>query len=217
MNEKVEKRFANVSKSVTFRNIVDTYDLGNKEVLDIGCSFGEFVAHFGKGSTGVTIAKDEAEYGTQRGLDIRYGNIEDESFSLEKKYDVIFANNIFEHLYSPHYFLYQIRKYLKPGGILILGVPCIPTCSWLLRFKKFRGSMAVAHINFFTKQTLRYTAIRGGWLPMAVRGFHFKHPVIDHLFDLVYPHFYVVAHADPDFAYTAKRMKELIGYDHIEK
>ena len=215
MDTKIEKRFENTSKSKTFNNIVRIFDLDKKSVLDIGCSFGEFVARFGKGSTGITITKDEVEYGIKRGLDIRYGNIESDNFVLEEKYDAIFANNLFEHLYSPHNFLYKIKKYLKPNGILILGVPCIPKIVSLLHTNKFRGSLAVAHINFFTHDTLIKTVERGGWKPITTRGFHFANKFIDHLLDPIYPHFYVVATPDPDFKYSEKRMKELVGYIDI--
>ncbi|MEK7530615.1 MAG: class I SAM-dependent methyltransferase [Patescibacteria group bacterium] len=215
MNPKTEKRFENTSKSKTFNNIVRTFGLDKKRVLDIGCTFGEFVARFGTGSTGVTITPSEAAYGQEKGLDIRCGNIESDSFVLEEKYDVIFANNLFEHLYSTHNFLRKIRDYLEPGGILILGVPCIPKVVSLLRFKKFQGSLSDAHVNFFTRDTLIKTVEAGGWTPSTTRGFHFTNPLVDHLFDPVYPHFYVIAVPNPHFTYSEKRMKELVGYINI--
>ncbi len=215
MNPRTEKRFHEVEKSKTFRNIVDTFDLKHKAVLDIGCSYGEFLIHFGKRSTGVTLTQVEVEYGKEKGLDMRFGNIESDAFVLENKYDVIFANNIFEHLYSPHHFLIKIKKYLKPNGILILGVPCIPKVVSLVKLPKFRGSLAVEHINFFTRETVRKTVERGGWSVQAVRGFHFSQLMIDVLFNPVYPHFYVIATSDPQFKYPERRMKELLGYVDI--
>lgn len=215
MNEKIEKRFANVGKSVTFRNIVETFDLGTKPVLDIGCSYGEFTAKFGKGSTGITISEEEAVYGTSKGLDVRYGNIESDSFDLNAEYDALFANNLFEHLYSPHHFLCKIKKYLKPNGILILGVPCIPKLTSLLHLRKFRGSLAVSHINFFTRDTLIKTVERGGWKLITARGFHFKNKIVDHILDPIYPHMYIVATMDSDFEYADKRKRELMGYNDV--
>lgn len=217
MNPEIEKRFENISKSKTFQNIVGIFNLDKKSVLDIGCSFGEFVAHFGKKSVGITIKKDEVIYGKDRGLDIRYGNIESDDFVLEEKYDVIFASNLFEHLYSPHSFLCKIKKYLKPNGILILGVPCIPKFVSLLHIKKFRGSLADSHINFFTRDTLVKTVERGGWKLITTRSFRFVSKIFDQLFDTIYPVFYVVAIPDPNFKYSEKRMKELIGYIDIYK
>lgn len=211
-SQEIEKRFINVTASQTFNNIIRTFDLRNKSVLDIGCSYGEFLAHFGPHSVGVTITQDEVDYGKKRELDIRFGNIEDPSFVLDQKFDVIFANNIFEHLYSPHQFLVDVKKYLKEDGLLILGVPCMPIITPLIHVRKFRGALAMAHINFFTKDTLIKTVERGGWIPQSIRGYHFMNPFVDHCLDLVYPHFYVAAKLEKDFKYSDKRMKELAGY-----
>ena len=108
--EDIQLRFDNVSKSKTFRNIVGKFDLGNKSVFDIGCTYGEFLSHFGKGSTGVTIVREETEAAIKRGLNVVTGNIEDPNFSVGSKFDAIFANNIFEHLHSPHIFLINIKS-----------------------------------------------------------------------------------------------------------
>lgn len=215
MDLKIEERFHNTGKSKTFRNIVTTLNLDTKRVLDIGCSYGEFLAHFGRGSIGVTITNDEVLYGKKKGLDIRYGNIESTDFVLNETFDVIFANNIFEHLYSPHDFLCKVKKYLKPGGVLVLGVPCIPKIVSLLKLNKFRGSLAGAHINFFTRDTLIKTVERAGYNITSTRGFHFKNKIIDHLLDPIYPHFYVTGAPKPDFKYSEKRMKELAGYPNV--
>lgn len=210
--EHIEQRFRNTARSKTFGNIVRAFGLDTKAVLDLGSSYGEFLANFGPGSVGVTIAPDEAAYGKSKGLDVREGNVEADDFALDKTFEIIFSNNLLEHLYSPHAFLHRIKKYLSPGGTLILGVPCIPTLAPLLRFKKFRGSLAEAHINFFTRETLRKTVERAGYDVREVRGFHFSNALLDHLLDPIYPHLYVIATPQPNFAYSEKRMKELAGY-----
>ena len=140
-NPRIEKRFSAVATSRTFRNLRDTFNLENKSVLDIGCSYGEFLAHFGQGSVGVTLSPEEILYARTRGLTVEEGNIEDEEFleTFSQQFDVIFANNIFEHLYAPHTFLIKIKKLLKKDGVLILGVPCIPKITALIHLKKFRG------------------------------------------------------------------------------
>lgn len=213
ISNKIEKRFENVSRSKTFANILKTFDLGNKSVLDLGCSYGEFLKHFGPGSVGLTISEYELEQGKKRGVDIRLGNIESDQVVLEEKFEVIFANNLFEHLLSPHDFLCKIKNYLKPEGVLILGVPCFPKILPLLRLSKWNGSLATAHINFFTRETLVETVKRAGWHISEVRGFRFFGELADHFFDPIYPHFYVIATVDPDFTYSSSRLKELEGYN----
>lgn len=210
--KRIENRFENVGKSKTFRNIVESFDLGQKSVLDIGCSYGEFLVHFGEGSVGITITPDEAGYAKTKGLDVRAGNIELESFVLEEKFDVVFANNIIEHLFSPHQFLIKIKRYLKSEGFIILGVPCIPKIVSLLNFNKFRGSLASQHINFFTKTTLIKTIESAGFEVKEIRGFHINNKILDHLLDFIYPHFYLVAKPKKDFQYSEKKLSELAGY-----
>jgi|TARA_Y100000310_G_scaffold341769_1_gene441999 2-polyprenyl-3-methyl-5-hydroxy-6-metoxy-1,4-benzoquinol methylase len=212
MNHKIEERFQNVSKSKTFGNIVHLFNLNKKAVLDAGCSYGEFLIHFGDGSEGITLDKAEAEYTRSKGLSVHLDNVESQTLKLNKTFDVVFANNLLEHLYSPHEFLIKTKEYLKPDGTLILGVPCIPTITPLIQIKKFRGSMAGGHINFFTRRTLIETVKRAGWKIQTVRGFHFRNPVIDLPLNPIYPHFYVIATPDPNFEYPEKRKKELAGY-----
>jgi len=213
MNKDIELRFKNQAKSKVFNNIINIFELDKKSVLDIGCSNGEFLTHFGKDSLGITIIQDEVNYGKSKGLNIRHGNIEYDNLNIpENSFDVIFANNLLEHLYSPHNFLNKIKKYLKKDALLILGVPCIPMIKLLLNFNKFKGSLAVSHINFFNKYTLIKTVEKSGWDVIDTRGFYFKNKVIDHFLDIIYPHFYVIAKVNYNFKYHEKRMKELIGY-----
>jgi len=199
MNDRIEQRFKNVGKSKTFSNIVRIFELNKRAVLDIGCTNGEFLIHFGPGSVGLTIVQKEVEYGKVKNLDIRFGNIESTDFDMSDRFDVIFANNLFEHMHAPHDFLLKIKRFLRPDGLLILGVPTIPKIVSLIRLRKFRGAMAVSHINFFTRQTLIHTVLRAGWKIDTMRGFHFSVPLVDRLLDLIYPHFYVVARLDPNW------------------
>jgi SAM-dependent methyltransferase len=211
---KTQARFDAVAQSKTFHNIVRRFSLDKKSVLDVGCTFGEFLIHFGPRSVGITIIKEEADYGHSIGLDIRLGSVEDQAIlrQFEGSFEVIFANNIFEHLQSPHLFLEHMKTCLAPDGFLVLGVPCIPSISSLMKFKKFRGSLASLHINFFTRKTLIKTVEYAGWEVLETRGFHFSNSFIDAFLNPVYPHFYVVAKPKKDFQIAPKRLRELAGY-----
>ncbi|MBI4114349.1 MAG: class I SAM-dependent methyltransferase [Candidatus Niyogibacteria bacterium] len=219
-NVKINARFHNVAKSATFQNIITAYRLRDKRVLDIGCSYGEHLVHFGKGSVGLTITEPEIDFGKEKGINIRYGNIESSDFKTEgifpaqggpaMGWDAIFANNVLEHLFSPHYFLYKSRELLKENGILILGVPCVPKIVLLMHIQKFRGSLSLPHINFWTGDTLRRTVERGGFTVHETRGFHFQNKMLDAFFEPVYPHFYCVATPIKNFTYPEKRMGELM-------
>ena len=206
----IDGRFAAVTRSRTFARVRRSLGLEHRAVLDIGCSYGEHLAHFGPGSTGITISAAEAAEGARRGLDVRLGNAE-ETLPIERQYEAIYCSNLFEHLAAPHRFLYELRAALQPNGTLVLGVPVVPFPASLMRLRKFRGALASNHINFFTADTLRLTVERAGWNVREARGFRFANPLLDRIFRPVIPHLYVIAEPVQDYAYAPKRQAELSG------
>lgn len=211
----IKDREGGVQNSRTFKNIRAIYGLSDKSVIDIGCGFGEYLRFFGKGSIGVTTTREEVEYGKKNELNIIFGNAENlGEFSTEEKFGVIWANNLFEHILSPHSFLMKIKKKSNSKTILILGVPVIPKFTILTFFKRFRGALASNHINFFTHTTLRLTAERAGWRVISVRPFVFKNCLLDTLVRPISPHLYLVAENMKDFVYPLKKVNEWIADEH---
>jgi len=202
-----------VKKSRIFSHILDTFSLSKKAVLDVGCSEGHYLACFGPGSAGITIIEEHVDAAKARGLRIFLKNVEDPHFSLDETFDVVWSNNLFEHLNAPHPFLIHMRNVLKPDGTLILGVPVIPFFSFLTRFKKFRGAYAVSHVNFFTRKTLIETVRAAGWHVHEARLFYMQNRFLDSIFNLIAPHIYIIASPNPDFAYAHKRLRSLEGYE----
>lgn len=201
-----------VSMSRTFRHLREAYQLDRKAVLDIGCSEGYYLEHFGEGSVGLTLIDEHIAAAAAKGLTVVKANVE-QPLNLDRAFEVLWANNLFEHLNAPHIFLMRMRDMVVPNGMLILGVPIIPAVPGLTRLKKFRGAYAASHVNYFTRRTLIDTVRAAGWQVHEARLFYFKHAWFDRLFSLVIPHVYVVAAVDPDFAYAEKRLKSLREYD----
>lgn len=214
----IKHREENVKSSRTFRNIVRLYGLSEKSVCDIGCGFGEYLRFFGKGSIGVTTTNEEVDYGKHNDLHIIFGNAErlESTFANGEKFEAVWANNLFEHLLSPHGFLMNIKKISNDNTLLILGVPVIPKIVSLISLPWFRGTLASNHINFFTRQSLGLTVLRGGWKTITVRPFIFKNRYLDFLVRPFAPHLYVVARNDTGFAYPAKKLKEWVSDHHYD-
>lgn len=212
-----EQRFKNTGASRTFRRIVRFFAMHERAVLDLGCGFGEYLTIFGKGSVGITTNMREVEEGKKRGLNIVLGNIEEiEKLDIKNKFDIVWANNFFEHILSPHAFLAKLRMVVVSDTTLLLGVPVIPAISHLLRIKKFRGALASNHINFFTRKTLILTVERAGWVVVDIRPYIISYPPIDRLLGFIVPHLYVVAKCNESFRYAEKKLKEWDGVPYYD-
>lgn len=213
----INQRFKNTNASRTFKRIVRFFAMHEKAVLDLGCGFGEYLTIFGKGSVGITTNMREVEEGKKRGLDIMFGNIEEmEKLDIKNKFDIVWANNFFEHILSPHAFLSKLRRVVASETTLLLGVPVVPAISLLLRVGKFRGALASNHINFFTRKTLILTVERAGWTIVDVRPYIAGYAPIDRFLGFFAPHLYIVAKCDESFRYAEKKLKEWEGVPYYD-
>ena len=202
-------RHASVARSHTFRHIPEALPLGRSRVLDVGCGYGEYLAHFGKGRIGITTTSAEVAYGERHGLSIREGNAEAlDRAMFGERFEYVWTNNRFEHLVAPHAFLMSLKSVISDSGRLILGVPVVPFVPTLMRERHFRGALASNHINFFTLDTLRLTVERTGRTVEDIRPFYATAPLVDRLASRIAPHLYVVARNDPTFSYPVKKVKE---------
>ncbi len=212
-----ERRFALVSKSRTFKKIVGDFSLSDKKVLDLGCSYGEYMVHFGPSSIGITANPAEVTIGKERGLDLRFGNVEElAKLNLPNDFDYIWANNLFEHLLSPHAFLMHLKAISKPECTLILGVPVIPYPFSLTGFSKFRGAFSTAHINFFNWRTLKHTVEAAGWVVKDVRPFVSPVSALDRILKPAMPHIYIIATNNSSFSYSADKIQEWRDVEHYK-
>jgi SAM-dependent methyltransferase len=143
------------------------YELNKKKVLDVGSAWGEFLIHFGAGSKGIEINPHEVIFSCALGLDVAQYNIEEEWHEMEADFDAVWFSNVLEHVVAPHAVLRNFHKALKPGGLLFVRVPTIPSnilYLWLNRlFWGFLGYQAQQHVNAFTRRTLEFTIERAGF------------------------------------------------------
>jgi len=94
--------------------------------LDAGCAIGlslPIAQAMGMQTVGIEPESRLAEYGcTQFSVDIRHGMLGE--VDLEpNSFDLIFCEQVLEHVDDPGLFLRNLNKLLAPGGQLYIGVP----------------------------------------------------------------------------------------------
>lgn len=96
-----------------------------KDVLDlgsVGCSFNPKILPF-------EVIQNSAK--SFMGIDLKPSSNSKikrddvETMNLKKKFDVIIAGDIIEHLYNPGSFLQNMKRHLKSDGILFISTPNI--------------------------------------------------------------------------------------------
>ena len=98
-------------------------------------------------------------------------NVEDPDFSLTRKYDVIIALHLLEHVHHPESVFSELAAGLKSGGIIIGGSPVIPR--WLVRFRELqlrRSAATFGHVSAFSPSRMRAIAVACGLLPELISG-----------------------------------------------
>jgi SAM-dependent methyltransferase len=168
-------------------------------VLDVGCRTGDFLMHFEKDTRceGVELSEHSAKIGEQRGLTIYNDFLE--KIDFRKKYDVVSAYAIMEHLKSPLEFIDKLNGIINPAGLLIILIPthqCLKR-KWMDFFNnRWHMYSPPEHLNFYSRQFLdKYLLDKGfrlrkrfyttGGMINLTRDFPFINKVFSKLIELV--------------------------------
>lgn len=125
------------------------------KVLDIGTAGGAFLdaaKQYGYDAYGMEPSADLVARGKSRGLQIEQGTIESHSFAYGT-FDMVCLWDVIEHLPDPKSALVEIRKLLKPEGILLINYPDIGTWQAKLAGKRFWWILSV-HLHHFTRKSI---------------------------------------------------------------
>lgn len=139
-------------------------------VLDIGTAGGAFLeaaTQYGYDAYGMEPSADLVARGKARGLKIEQGTIEKHSFE-ENSFDMVCLWDVIEHLPNPKSALIEIRKLLKPNGILLINYPDIGTWQAKIAGKKFWWILSV-HLHHFTRKSIKQICKQTGF-----DAFHFQ-------------------------------------------
>jgi SAM-dependent methyltransferase len=93
------------------------------KVLDIGCGIGDMLS-YRKNTVGLDVNPLNVDFCWKRQLEA-YVMKPDVIPFKDKSFDSVLLDNVLEHIEKPSLLFKEIRRVLKPDGILLIGVPGI--------------------------------------------------------------------------------------------
>lgn len=135
------------------------YKIENGRVLDIGCGSGNFLAKLkalGWDVYGIDPSSIAVKIAKGRDLkNIQQGVIGAVKFP-DNFFDVVTMFHVFEHIPNPRKVLSEIKRILKPGGFLIIGVPNFNGVNSKIFRKYWAGLSFPLHCFHYGKQSLSF-------------------------------------------------------------
>jgi 2-polyprenyl-3-methyl-5-hydroxy-6-metoxy-1,4-benzoquinol methylase len=113
--------FCGPERSVLFREWVGM----GKRVLDLGCRFGALTRAYLHGNeiVGVDIDRRALDEASKLGIETLWADVGEPLPVADESFDVVVAGELLEHLPMPEWTVADLRRVLRPGGLLVGSVP----------------------------------------------------------------------------------------------
>lgn len=188
--------------------------LSAKKILDIGCGNGAFAEVIKNKNNaevwGMELMSDEAEKAKSRLYKVFVGPCEDHINSLPDDYfDVVYCNDVLEHLVDPYAVLKTIYKKLRKNGQVISSIPNVRYHNTFIKTligKDWKyedhGVMDFTHMRFFTQKSIRRMYEDAGFevnlneginKSKSIKPYLYNLPFLFTQMDILYPQFATVA------------------------
>lgn len=140
------------------KNLIDA----GKRILDIGCRDGTLTKYFAKDNfvLGVDIDQDSLTKAKERwGIETLLMDLNGDWGEIgNRKFDVVVAGEVLEHLYFPEEVIKKVVRHLNADGIFVGSVPNAFSLKHRFRYlrgrKKFTPLADPTHINQFSCREL---------------------------------------------------------------
>lgn len=145
------------------------WPLERAAVLDVGCSYGTCLIHFGPGSVGMDNDEEGLTFTQALGLDAVLADLEDpEQLGRipDDAFDYLWVSDVLEHLEAPRLVLRRLATKLKPGGSLLLQTSVLPRYRPVRRLLRRIGEHpfdAEVHYHQWTTDTVAHLLRRAGY------------------------------------------------------
>ncbi len=151
-----------------------------ERLLDVGCAEGVFAAALvdrGLSVVGIDVACEPLRRARAAVEDLELHVVDDRSpWPLQDaSFDVAWAGEVIEHVADTAGWLSEIRRVLRPGGLLLLSTPNhgrLGVLGLALRRGGFEAHFdpRADHLRFYTRNTLRRLLVDFGFEQLLVSG-----------------------------------------------
>ena len=149
-----------------------------RRVLELGCSTGQMTRVMQERGCKVVAIEADAETAKRAAEHCEHmivGDLEELDFDVElgdRRFDVIVAADVLEHLKAPEAVLAELRPFLAPDGYVVASVPNVTHGS--VRLALLGGSFPYAdtglldrtHLRFYNRASLTDMLTAGGFSPV---------------------------------------------------
>jgi len=94
---------------------------------------------------------------------------------LDKRFDVIFASHVIEHIAAPTDFSRQYGGLLREGGLLVFVTPNIRSVLANLSGRRWVSYKVPEHVAYYSPQTIREMFTRSGLETVAIESAYEYH------------------------------------------
>ncbi len=154
-NEQVKMQTLEASYSLDIAKLYIADD-NNISICDVGCGPGTLLTEAKKRgyyTFGVEPNKRCHKFLEEKSIDYT-GEFFPLKKHVRKKFDCVFLLNALEHMRDPLQIVLEIKKLLKPSGIIYISVPCINALINRIMHEKAGVFAGHSHIQFFSIKTL---------------------------------------------------------------
>jgi SAM-dependent methyltransferase len=135
------------------------------DLLDFGSGWGVQLKEAeaaGWRAVGLEVDRRKIEFCREQGLSAVFGDLLERPFEPES-FDAVMAEQVFEHLYSPVPYLEEIRRVLRPGGVVYIAVPNFGGIEAKLQRTRWDLLHPVSHVRYFDRASLAHLMSRCGF------------------------------------------------------
>lgn len=151
-------------------------------LLDVGCGPGTFLKLAQEGGfkvSGVELSNEAVSFCKKEGLNVYHGTINSNKLR-SKRFDIITAFQLLEHVQKPDKFLNGIYRRLKPNGIILLTTPDREGIAPRILGKHWFGYYNLEHNYYFTITSLKNLINKAGFNTLtykreSIRSINFKY------------------------------------------